>query len=207
MKAVLIGGTWAIDGVWWRPGSPFAREAERIGVEIAAGRGGGFVWSTKLEIWRPRTLGADAWTGAAHHLLTFIDAYCGGQADVIAHSHGGNVAAIAAHLDRLENALYPPGHRDYPPRIRRLTTVGTPVRWGMSEVYRDARRMTASWRHIYSTADRWQIFGTLGTWNLWKSRKMKFARENVLEPGRRHSELLAPRLWTERGWWPVSSLK
>lgn len=192
MKTILVGGTHANDGDdWWKPESPFEREAIAHGVDVALSwRGTGFVWSTQLEIWRfKKDMGTDAWRAAAHSLLNYIDAYCEGTANIIAHSHGGNVAAIAAAMN--------------PGSIDRLITVGTPVRKSMLGTYVMACGAVGWWTHIYSTSDWWQMFGTFGTFNPWKSRVMEVADENILAEGKGHTELHDPQLWTDKNWWDL----
>ena len=190
MKTILVGGTHANDSdPWFLPDSRFATAAKHNRIDISCGRGEGFIWSSQLEVWRfKKDMGTDAWVAAAHSLLSYIDAYCEGQANIIAHSHGGNVACIAAKWD---NSC----------RINKLVTLGTPVRKTMSSTYSSAVVNTAAWRHIYSTSDWWQMFGTFGTFNPWKTRIMASADENILAKGKGHTDLHDPRLWSDKEWW------
>lgn len=64
--------------------------------------------------------------------------------NVIAHSHGGQVA-IYAGLDR---------------SIRTLVTVGTPVRGDMQDVYEEARKNIGY--HLHICDDTFDLWGTLG---------------------------------------------
>ncbi len=191
MKTILIGGTHANDSdPWFQPTSSFAEAARKGGVNISEGRDGeGFIWSTALEIWRfKKNMGTDAWQAAAHSLNSYIDAYCDGKANVIAHSHGGNVAAIAAS-------------NHWGERINHLITVGTPVRKSMNYYYRGAALGVKFWTHIYSNSDWWQMFGTFGTFNPWKTRIMEHAHTNRLIAGKGHTELHDPALWTKLNMW------
>ena len=178
MKTILIGGTHANDAdPWFSPESSFALTAPFHNVEISTGRGEGFIWSTQLEVWRfKKDMGTDAWQAAAHSLNSYIDAYCDGQANVIAHSHGGNVAAIAASSV-------------WRTRINHLITVGTPVRKSMDIVYLGAANGVNKWTHIYSDSDWWQMFGTFGTFNPWKTRTREHAHNNRLIKAKGHTEL------------------
>ncbi len=194
MKTILIGGTHANDSdPWFRPDSAFYHAAIMNKVDISMGRNyQGFIWSTQLEVWRfNKNMGTDAWQAAAHSLLSYIDAYCDGEANVIAHSHGGNVAAIAAQYHGANGS----------PKIKHLITVGTPVRKTMSEVYRVCGNSVDMWTHIYSDSDWWQMFGTFGTFNPWKTRRMEHAHRHRLIAGKGHTELHSPELWTRLGLW------
>ena len=195
MKTILVGGTHANNAArpWRAPESKFAQEARNNEVDVSIGGtiGGGFIWSTQLEIWRfKKDMGTDTWVAAAHSLLSYIDAYCDGCANIIAHSHGGNVAAIAASFAW--------------GKINHLVTVGTPVRKSLDETYSLAfLGLRGNWSHIYSTSDWWQMFGTFGTFNPWKKRTISYANSNILAEGKNHTELHDPALWTEKNWWEL----
>lgn len=105
---------------------------------------------------------------------------------IVAHSHGGQVAAYAA-----ANGL----------QVDRLITVATPVRKDMEPVYKAARENIQSWYHLHSDSDLWQVLGGLrdGRWGL--HRTMPYADENVVVNNVDHSEFLNPALWDQNYWW------
>ncbi|OGG46184.1 MAG: hypothetical protein A3F84_10400 [Candidatus Handelsmanbacteria bacterium RIFCSPLOWO2_12_FULL_64_10] len=189
---VLIAGTWGDyqEESWWRPGSPFVREAVRHGVHLLD-PGDPFRWSTRLD----GLMGGNAeWELSGEVLKWYCHAKAPGETvNLIAHSHGGQVAAYA-----LARGL----------KVGTLVTVATPVRRDMEDVYQRAclrnglPRCVHRWVHIHTDRrDLWQWFGELGDGLLGIRRGMPAPAENVSEPGRDHGSLLDPALWTSRGWW------
>ena len=186
MRTVLAAGTWGGYELesWWRPGSPFVQEAERNGVRLLA-PDDPFHWSTRLD----GLIGGNAeWDLSGEVLKWYCHAKAPGETvNLIAHSHGGQVAAYAAARGL---------------KIGTLVTVATPVRKDMEGVYARAMENLERWVHIHTDRrDRWQWLGAMGDGLLGVRRGMPAPAENVLEPGRDHASLLAPALWTARGWW------
>ncbi|MBI4251007.1 MAG: hypothetical protein HY618_00975 [Candidatus Tectomicrobia bacterium] len=190
MPTVLVAGTWGgfNAGDWWRPGSPFAREAGRNGVRLLA-PDDPFRWSTRLD----GIIGDNGeWELSGEVLKWYCHAKAPGEpVNLIAHSHGGQVAAYAAARGL---------------RVSTLITIATPVRRDMEPVYsRASGSISGRWVHIHTgRRDRWQWLGGLGDGLLGVRREMPAPARNVLEPGRDHTSLLDPALWTERGWWKLA---
>jgi hypothetical protein len=100
-------------------------------------------WSTVLD----GLFGDDeTWIAAGENLADFLAAYVPFEhRNVIAHSHGGNVAAIAAQSVPL----------------RTLTTIGTPRREELD--YQKTCDNVGYWQHIYDRQwDFWGWAGSLG---------------------------------------------
>jgi len=104
------------------------------------------------------------------------------QRNVIAHSHGGQVALLAA-----ASGL----------RIRRLVTVSTPVRADMVNTIVKARPNIERWLHIYDPTlkDRMQVLGELGDGRLGWKRSFPAADVNVSVAGAGHSGMLTQPEW------------
>jgi pimeloyl-ACP methyl ester carboxylesterase len=97
--------------------------------------------------------------------------------NIIAHSHGGQVALYAAGLARVQ--------------IHRLITVCTPVRKDMADIRQKAVPRIGRWRHV--SADGWDFMqraGELFDGYFGWERKMPEAHENLLIPKIGHSNLL-----------------
>lgn len=106
---IIIHGTWAADGKWWRPGGDFFDYVKtELGRRDVYGRRDQFKWSGKNRdsSRRKAALSLDEW----------IKAHPASEVNVLAHSHGANVAMLATHrgirIDRLV-MLSPPVRRDY----------------------------------------------------------------------------------------------
>jgi hypothetical protein len=210
---VLVAGTWELSGSedldsldalvkanqlerlpWWHPPSLFWREAVLRGVNVCPVP---FIWSTEID----GVIGKNwAWYAAGHALLYFVHSEYPSETDVllkpvniIAHSHGGQVAIFAAAYGLL---------------VDTLVTVGTPVRHDVKRYRKAARPNIKRWVHIYSPNDPMQIEGTLGDGGglLEWPREISQADQNIseptMEPGS-HSKLLDPALWTSRRWWTI----
>lgn len=97
-----------------------------------------FRWSTDLN--GLLTLGGrlrnSDWEAGADALFYFLDAVPYRDRNLIAHSHGGQVALIAASWGL---------------HIRSLTTVGTPVREDVARGGHDAVARIGFWQHIYDS--------------------------------------------------------
>jgi pimeloyl-ACP methyl ester carboxylesterase len=106
---IIIHGTWASDGTWWRPGGDFF-EFARTDLNRADlyDRSDLFMWSGKNRDSKRRQ--------AALALDKWLRGHPARKVNVFAHSHGGNVAMLATHqgirIDRLV-MLSPPVRPDY----------------------------------------------------------------------------------------------
>ena len=189
------GGVDAIDKIvesgdlvrlpWWHPGSAFAAEARAHGVAVPPRA---FVWSTQLG---GLTTGLWDWYAAGHALAYFVKAECGGgPVNLVAHSHGGQVAAFGAATGEFE--------------VRVLVTLGTPVRRDMLRFRRRARPHVERWRHVWSPNDGVQLAGEAFDGALGDVRVMPEADLNecvLTEEPDAHGKLHDERLWTRRRMW------
>lgn len=106
---IIIHGTWAADGVWWRPGGDFFEytrtELQRADLYDKSDQ---FKWSGKNRDSKRRQ--------AATALHSWLKSHPSREVNVFAHSHGANVAMLATHedvrIDRLV-MLSPPVRSDY----------------------------------------------------------------------------------------------
>lgn len=189
MILVTISGTWGArkESNWFNWDSDFWALARKKGlksakVPIKRGRLRPR-WDTRVDgIWGKN----ESWEAGAQCARSFINAYCDEDTIIVAHSHGGQVAAIA-----LAEGL---------PQVKRLVTVGTPVRADLEKTYQEARAGLVSWHHLYSNQDWMQFLGSLfdGSWRL--RRKMENAT-NLLCSDQGHSEMLNPHYWEEKSIW------
>lgn len=126
---------------WWQAASPFTQMMRRLGLD-RAGQEWPF-WSTALAgtVFAGRT--RRVWWHGAYVLATFLKTLPLEDRNLIALSHGGQVAAIAA------SRLVP---------VRTLVTVCTPVRRDLDDVYRVVQ---ARWLHLYCVgwSNRLQFLG------------------------------------------------
>jgi len=181
--AVLIAGTHGYHDDWWRPGSSFVKQLNEERIRTADSSDP-YTWCTKLD----GVLGGnEVWESAGHALRWYVRSKVGPYpVSIIAHSHGGQVAAYAAAQGL---------------QIERLITVATPVRGDMDGVYREATKNISWWRHLHSDNDLWQVFGGLmdGRWGI--HREMPHADENIMVEGIQHGKFLDPELWSTNYWW------
>lgn len=206
---VLVGGTWSLDDgdvdtldtrvtagafdelPWWHPLSPFGQEGRAHDVLIDPEP---FIWSTELDGIKGRNWG---WWAAGHALRYFVHGKYPPLAvqlvpvNIVAHSHGGQVAIYAAAQGLI---------------IDTLVTVGTPVRRDLRRFCQVARVNIRRWIHVYSPNDPVQLQGVLGDGGgpLEWPRDVSQADQNVEEPTKEpgaHSKLHGSELWTVRGWW------
>lgn len=203
---VLVPGTWGYTGTqadaqqWWAPCSLFWQEAERHGVRLL-GEHDPFVWTTDLGGALGRRRFVD-WKAAGEALrwyatLKVLQSLKAGEKEpfpvevnVVAHSHGGAVAAYAA------------ARRVIGFRVKILVTVGTPVRADMRTIYARARKRVDRWVHLWAPGDRWQALGELLDGALGIERQMSGA-ENLKVEGVSHRGLLDPALWRARQWFSL----
>ena len=179
---ILVPGTFANTDLkaerheWWKPGSPFCLEAERRGIRCLS-----FAWSTELD----GVIGKnDKWEKGASGLYRQTKDLP--DLNIIAHSHGGNVAIYAAALYRL--------------RISHLTTLATPVRYDVP--YIKARPMIRHWTHVYGGWRDWmQLAGSLFDRQVALKRRMELANDNIRIAGANHADLHEVRTWNENNLW------
>ena len=145
---ILLHGTWGLDDLWWRPGSAFAREAERHGVHLPAGWPP-FKWSGALG--GLPTVGAPAdpsgrfpepqlapWEVAGYHLALYARLVGGGgPVNLLTHSHGLQVGAFAA--------VYA---ADLGVRIEVFLSISGPIRRDMQRVRRAAMDNIGRWIQV-----------------------------------------------------------
>ena len=205
---VLVGGTWSYvdpgqqralvagqkwdELPWCHPQSRFAHEARVYGVSSLS-NDEPFLWGTHLD-----TGGCleDWWCGAA--ALAYYCRWLAGDRPVtiVAHSHGGQVAALAVGRFAVPCAT--------------LITLATPVRADMQRHRRAAAAYAQRWIHVFSLEDPVQLAGEAlsggdaGTRDL-PEPGVQNVKETMPEyaPMRRaaHSALHDPARWKKNGWW------
>lgn len=188
-RLIPIAGTWGWRDRWWQQDAALMA---RLGAQIVTVAGRPYRWSTDLigwKFWRKERL--SDWEAGADALAYFCDAVPYADRNIIAHSHGGQVAlfAAASGLD-----------------IRRLLTVSTPVRDDVPIA--TARPRIAQWWHICSADDdrfqRWGMFGDgrISTTRVFADRGAA-ADINIRVPGLGHTRLLTDPacfdLWESMG--------
>ncbi len=104
--AVIIHGTWANEGSWWRPHGDFhAYLKEQLAIEHLYDGEEPFAWSGRN---RHR-----ARHDAAESLLQWVEGHNPRHLEIYAHSHGANISMLATHAGL---------------HIRRLVMMSPPVR-------------------------------------------------------------------------------
>ena len=183
VPTILVPGTWGDSQAWWREGSPFWIAARHVGIPLQNSLDA-YNWTTEVD----GILGKNRdWETAGDALRWYSLAKGHTTVNVVAHSHGGQVALHGA-----AESL----------RIDTLITVATPVRRDMEEIAKKARRNIKLWMHLQSdSSDLMQWLGELMDGRIGIYRQMPLADKNIMEPGVGHSGLLDPGLWTKRGWW------
>lgn len=118
IKTLILHGTWAATGTWWRevPGTANFWAYIKTIVSDLVGAGDEFTWSGANNDAARRT--------AAYDLLNWRAAHPEDRLQIIAHSHGCNVVFLAAAMDpefEIENvvALGTPARIEYPPIFMR----------------------------------------------------------------------------------------
>lgn len=171
----LIGGTHYQSSrcQWWREGSPFRQFLAAHDFDVL----GVIEWSGNVVI-APQI--ERDWYYGAENVIDALSCVPLEARNVIAHSHGGQLAILAS--------------QDVP--IRRLLTIGTPNHCGIE--YDGS--MIERWRHcIDKKFDKWGVFGSFAGWALHWNRRMPATKaENVLMPGVRHGGLLEDPALCER---------
>lgn len=184
---VLIEGTWT--GAWAREGSPFRAHLARQGFQLPPD--GPFEWSGNvaglpraISWWRNDKF--SDWRAGGAALRWYLRALPYADRNVIAHSHGGQLALFAAS--------------QYDTWIRRLITVATPCRGDLAGVTRAALPNIAHWTHVSSReGDLIARLGQLFDGRLRRGRTQVFADVNATHPGIGHSKVL-----TDPAYFPVA---
>lgn len=193
MKYIPIQGTeswsWGVTGQWWQSGSPFTDFMASEGFQIV-NPSRPFLWSTDLNghkgwlRWLRFANDTDHkdWQAGGASLLYYID---GGAKDcsipyqdrnLIAHSHGLQVVLYACMMGL---------------QIRRLISVGSPIRNDMREEMKAARQQIGYWLHVYDVDDDpTQAAGELGDGRIGIIRACKDAHLSIGLKDIGHSRLL-----------------
>lgn len=173
---------------WYERGSSFETYL-REEHDIHQHPRGYLTWSTALDgvFWKKNMA---VWKAAAKHLACHLETVPWQDRNIIAHSHGGQVAIMAA-----ASGL----------RFRTLITVGTPIRKDVERFADTAAGNIDYWFHICdSHTDLVSILGALFDGRV--RIKHRFDQANDVDDicGIGHSKILnddwAIKLWTERGW-------
>lgn len=169
---IAVPGTWGVLDPWWRLQSPWWQMLEREGFAPADQQ---CAWSMGLVVIRHRR---DDWERGAEVLAASLEAMPAGVPRVVvAHSHGGQIALLAAAG----------GHR-----IDRLLTLGTPPRAEMADAIDAARPLIGRWHHV--CALRWDVWGWAGQLAggaaFYARRTFAQADQNIRMPGIDHVKLL-----------------
>lgn len=188
---IPIAGTWGYDSASWAydDESPWASMMRTAGfTPIRATDGRPFRWTTQLDglkFWGKRY----DWEAGADALAYFLEPVPYEHRNLIAHSHGGQVALFLA-------ASKVP--------IRTLTTIGTPRRYDVPA--ESAKPFIRFWQHIYDQQRDWTAWwGQVGDKH-W-SNDRRFLIPGVVNhglPDISHSKVLNDptcfRFWWEDGW-------
>ena len=196
---IPVAGTWARGkhlrpDSWFRSGSAFDAELVALGYARHCPKGGfwtGSVGGMSYQRLAPWIDAREAWKVGAvelisHLMVNELNFRRDGGVRIIAHSHGGQVAAIAlAEIYRSGVDILYPIH---------VITIDTPVRVGrwteMDADYRDALLLATSWTHGYSERGWGSRMRWLG--NRFGSRTMPAPARNVEIAGGHSGILNAP---------------
>lgn len=188
VPVVCVAGTWgekSTDAQWWKPDSVWAANLRNAGLDVLDPKEP-FEWATAVSM----DAGHDPmWRTAGLALLWYCRSKVPGQpVSVVAHSHGGQVAAFA-----IEAGLV----------VDKLVTVATPVRDDMATVYAGIPPGVKRWTHLWTDevglpSEQYQFLGTLPltppvfAWG----RTMPLATENVeIVPAVSHHGAIWHGLW------------
>lgn len=204
---VAVPGTWAWrerhePDAWFQSTSAFAVAMREQGLTPLRPERP-FMWTTRINgdgLWRrwlapiiPRSWergDTKDWESAAPALVDYCE--LGNGPDVIiAHSHAGQVLALAAARYGLRCPL--------------VVTVSTPVRDDLEREYFALRRAADTWRHLYDSKADWiAVLGGAGDGHMGLTRAMPQAHENVGVRGVSHTGVLTdPKVlpkWGAEGW-------
>jgi pimeloyl-ACP methyl ester carboxylesterase len=106
---IIVHGTWAADGQWWKPGGDFFEYVKKdLRRTDLYGEQDQFKWSGKNR-------DSSRWEASAE-LHAWLNAHPSAEINVFAHSHGANIAMLATRrgvtFDRLV-MLSPPVREEY----------------------------------------------------------------------------------------------
>lgn len=183
VPVTAVQGTWGWRWRWWQDGSEFWRCLAPHGLVPARILDGKpFEWETglgsSLFFWRRwgwGDKGVEAWRYAGIALAYYLAHLPYEDRVVVGHSHGGQPALFCAA-------------EGVP--IKRLLTIGTPVRADMQDVIRRARPNLGTWWHVASLEQDWTaVWGRFGDGAIGGGRQFRAADMNILIPGIGHSEL------------------
>lgn len=183
-QVLLIAGTQGLFGFdpgghsdWWREGSPFIQALEAHGHTRVSSDP--FSWTGDLDGLVGRH---QDWEAAGNALRWWWGTHPPVDS-VVAHSHALQVLAYAQVS------------------VPVLITVGSPVRYDLLDAYRRLSTQIKHWIHLYSNSDWWQVLGELRDGGGWTVRRTITWASNVFLPGRSHTGLLDPTLWsTIKAW-------
>ena len=194
---VCVPGTWAWSGMktkdrWYMAGSPWVNFMESNGYKVLS-KDRPFVWTTALA-GIPFVTSKRDWEAAGVNLWAYLDPAIKdygvglrtGERNLVAHSHGLQVAVYAAAAGC---------------KLNTLISVGSPIREDMKEVAVAARPNIANWAHLYGGhKDKWQWFGEMfdgklgvvrtAIWRGQNGRPVAQADVSVEIPCVGHSDLL-----------------
>ncbi len=106
---IIIHGTFASNGKWWRPGGNFFQYVKtELGRDDLYGQTDQFKWSGKNRDGKRRQ--------AATALKSWLQGHPAKKINIFAHSHGANVAMLATQKDVVIDRLImlsPPVRKDY----------------------------------------------------------------------------------------------
>ncbi len=185
-KFVIVAGTWEFDGndtdsEWWMPKSPFVVFMEQNGWEYVKEGNDPFVWTTALTgvsplTWFGKKNNHATWRAAAKNLKLYLSQIPLKDRNVIAHSHGGQVAAYCAAEGT---------------KINNLLTLSTPMRKDMEAVYTRAKTNIGYWTHVHSDwTDYMQLLGSFFDGRFGIHRSCEAADVNVTIKGVGHSKII-----------------
>lgn len=175
MTLILVPGTLGGRNDWTAKGSPLRNYL--AGQGFACEQFQGFTGNVD-GVPNPLENGAHAdWIAGGYALNYMLMCRPYEERNIVAHSHGGNVAAYAAGRAGL--------------KVRSLITVCTPVRKDMLKIYADAKPAIGWWRHVYADGwDLWQRLGEAFDGSIGWKRDMPNADQNVGIKGISHATLL-----------------
>lgn len=183
-------------GAWWWPGdglylpSRWVEAARAHGLTILSRPGAPFVWATEATGWWPGRKWA-AWKAAAEAARDYCLAAGATRVQVVAHSHGGQVAAYLAAMHGRGGAL----------TVSELVTLGTPVRGDMEGIYQRARAGVRWWDAVHGgPGDWWQLAGEAFDGHLGWRRAQRWATRNEALPVG-HGELMTVATWDRHDLW------
>jgi len=195
MSLCLIAGTnsWDNDGGvdWYCPSHPFQRLLADAGAEPLYDDNFPFIWSTDCDGLPGDRKGHIDWASGGAALSYFTRMKGQKEVDAIVHSHG------------LQVLLYAVAYHDI--KIRKLISMGSPVRKDMEQIAKQARPFIKEWLHVHSDgSDKWQWLGEMFDGKLGIVREHPLADRNDFIPKVGHSELLRDtnqyHFWKEKGW-------